>query len=267
MNKLVSVIMGVYNSNEEYLISAIDSILAQTYKNLELIICNDCSTNESINQILLSYEKKDCRVKIIQNKTNSGLAYTLNHCLENVKGEYIGRMDDDDISHTDRIEKEVKFLNDNPDYGLVGCNVNIFSNDGVWGHSHNSENVRKEDLLYGAPFLHPTILVRREAYERVNGYRVEKITKRTEDYDLFMRMYANGIIGYNLQEILFDYRMDLNGYKKQKFRYRIDEAVIKYHGFKQLGLLPIGYVYIIKPIISGLIPAKVKMLINRKRFK
>ena len=118
MEKKISVIMGIYNSrSKEILKKALESILKQTYENFELIICDDGSTNECINWAKEICEN-DTRVKFIKNEKNKGLAFTLNHCLSVASGEYIARMDDDDISHTDRFEKQIKFLG-----GFLQCQV------------------------------------------------------------------------------------------------------------------------------------------------
>ena len=100
----ISVIMGVHNG-EKTLPRAIDSILNQTFTDFELIICDDCSTDATI-QVIKDYIEKDNRVILIRNESNSGLAASLNNCINISKGEYIARMDDDDISHVDRFEKQ-----------------------------------------------------------------------------------------------------------------------------------------------------------------
>ena len=268
MKNRISVIMGVYNSCPEYLELAIRSILNQSYSDFEFIICDDCSTNKEMLKMLSEYEGIDFRIKILRNSKNSGLAASLNHCLKYATGEYIARMDDDDISHLDRFERQVAFLNQNPDVSIVGTGINFIDDTGnAWGKTYNVESPTNKSFLYGTPFTHPTVMIRKEAYQAVGGYKSDKHTKRTEDYDMFMRMYAKGYKGYNLQEILFDYRMDRSGYRKQKFKYRIDECIIKYRGFKLLGLFPEGTLYLFKPIISGLIPNELKYIRDRKRFK
>ena len=103
--------------------------------------------------------------------------------------------------------------------------------------------------------------------EEVNGYRVEKCTRRTEDYDLFMRLYAKGYQGYNLQEYLYEYNEDMYGYKKRKFKYRVDEFFLRIQDFKELNLMPKGYIYIFKPLISGITPKRVLKKINEQRYK
>lgn len=265
-NIKVSVIMGVYNSNITMLKKSIDSILMQTHHNLEFIICNDASTDPTVARVLYSFQQRDSRIVVLNNNCNSGLAFSLNHCLKRATGKYIARQDDDDVSKKNRLDKEIEFLEKNSQYSLVGTSITLIDDDGVWGKVINKRNPTKEDLLFGSIFTHPTIMVRAEAYKMVNGYSVKKWTTRTEDYDLFMRMYAKGMKGYNLSEQLYFYRLDKNYYDKQKFKYRIDEVKTKYYGFKKLNLFPKGYIYLLKPIISGLVPKRIKAVLYRKRF-
>lgn len=87
----------------------------------------------------------------------------------------------------------------------------------------------------------------------VNGYRVSKETRRGQDYDMFMRLYAMGFCGCNISDVLYGYRVDKNTLSRRKFEYRIDECIIRYKGFKSLGLLPKGLLYVLKPIAAYVI--------------
>lgn len=263
----ISVIMGVYNpKDKEILKKSIDSILGQTYKDLEFIICDDNSEEET-QKILKEYEKKDKRIILIRNDKNLGLAASLNNCLKRATGTYIGRQDDDDISKIDRLEEEIKFLKENPRYDFVGCNLELFNKDGIWGYRKHKEKPIKKDFLYGNQFPHPAMLLTKKCIDNVNGYRVKKTTRRTEDYDLFMRLYAKGYEGYNLQKYLYEYNEDMYGYKKRKFKYRLDEFFLRIEDFCKLKLMPIGIIYIFKPLISGLMPKKFLKKINIIRYK
>lgn len=258
--------MGIYNSrSKEILRQALESILNQTYRNFELIICNDGSTNDCMKWAK-EICKNDDRVIYIENDKNMGLAYTLNRCLKVANGEFIARMDDDDISHLDRFEKQVEFLINNKDFGLTGSIMNLFDNDGVWGKREYKEFVKKEDFLYRVAVPHPTILARRDSYDKVNGYRDLPQTLRVEDYDCFMRMFARGIKMYNFQEPLLDYREDSVCAKKKKYKYRFNEMNVRYNGFKELKLLNIkNFIYVIKPLVAGLIPQQI--IKNNQRIK
>ena len=264
----VSVIMGVYNTpRKEMLEQSLGSILNQTYKDFELIICDDGSTNDCV-QWAKDICKNDKRVKFIENEKNKGLAYTLNHCLEIASGEYIARMDDDDISHLDRFEKQVSYLDKIAEIGLVASNMNLFDeNRGIWGERKYKENVVAKDFLYRVAVAHPTIMARKESYDIVSGYRDLKKTLRVEDYDCFMRMYARGVKMYNFQEPLLDYRENELCAKKKKYKYRFNELYVRYNGFKKLKILNLkSLLFVIKPLIAGLIPQKVVKIGQKKRM-
>ena len=116
---LVSVIMPVYNG-ALYLREAIDSILSQTHTNLELIIINDGS-NDNSEEIILSYE--DNRIRYIINEKNSGICVTLNKGLDIAKGKYIARMDCDDISCPERLQMQIEYMEQNPSIGVLGSDI------------------------------------------------------------------------------------------------------------------------------------------------
>lgn len=122
---LVSVIMSNYNTPEEYLRTAIDSILNQTYTNFEFIIVDDCSTDAS-KDVIKSY--RDSRIILIENEKNLGLTKSLNVALRAAKGEFIARMDSDDYSYPDRLDKQVDFMRRNPEYILCGTAIELFGN-------------------------------------------------------------------------------------------------------------------------------------------
>lgn len=261
----VSVIMGVYNlENEAILRKAIDSILKQTYKDFEFIICDDGSQDKTV-ELVKKLCQDDNRVVLLYNEVNKGLAYTLNKCLEVAKGQYIARMDADDQSNPDRLEKQVKFLDEHLEYDIVASNANVFDDNGIYSKLEYNEIIKKDDFLRNSPVIHPSIMVRKEAYDLVGGYRDIPMTLRTEDYDLFMRMVAKGIKIYTIQEKLLNYRVDQNSYKKRKYKYRINEFKVRYNGFKALKLMPRGYIYAIRPLIVGLIPKKIIQYLQRKR--
>ena len=206
----------------------------------------------------------DPRIKIIHNDRNYGLAYSLNHCVDVAKGKYIARMDDDDISDTNRLYQEVAFLEQNNKYAFVGCNAYVIDDkDIIIGHKKMIEKPSKNDFLFNSPFIHPTIMIRKSALESIGGYRVATETRRAEDYDLWMRLYEAGMNGYNIQEELFCYREDVLSLKKRKYKYRIDEAVVRYIGFKKLGLFPRGLFYVIKPLFVGLLPSRLVQFIKK----
>lgn len=262
---LISVIMGVYNiPNKDILKSSIESILKQTYKKIEFIIIDDGSTNDTYSWAK-ELTKNDKRVILKQNEENIGLTKTLNKCLALATGEYVARMDGDDTCSINRLEKQINFLKKNEKYNLVSCNMNNFDENGIWGERKNNEIIKKEDFLFTSPIPHPTILTYRWCYDIVNGYKEKWYTDRNEDYDLFMRMFSNGIKMYTLQEKLYNYREDKNCYSKRKYKYRICELIVRAKGFKKLKLYPKAIPYVIKPLVVGLIPQNILKKVRTKK--
>ena len=146
-NGKVSILMGIYNCAPT-LEEAIDSIINQTYTNWELILCDDCSTDDTY-KIAESYQKQyPGKIILLKNEKNSRLAFTLNHCLENATGEFVARMDGDDISVPDRFEKQVAFLRSHPDIVLVGTAMQRFSDDGSLGAIAYCEEYPDKDTPY-----------------------------------------------------------------------------------------------------------------------
>ena len=255
--KKVSIIMGIYNiPSKDILRTSIDSILNQTYKNIEFIIVDDGSTNDTYEwaQEITSYDK---RVVLHKNEVNKGLTKTLNIALKYATGEFIARMDGDDFCEPDRIEKQVSFLENNKEYSLVASNMNLFDENGIWGERKNNKVINKNDFLFTSPIPHPTILTYRWCFDKVNGYKEIWYTNRNEDYDIFMRMFANNIRMYVIQENLYYYREDKTCYSKRKYKFRICEFMVRLNGFYQLRLYPKAIVYVVKPLIVGLIPQKI----------
>lgn len=261
----ISVIMGIYNC-EKYLEDAINCIFAQTYKDWELIMCDDGS-NDQTYSIAKEYEKKyPDKVRVLKNKENKGLNYTLNRCLKEAKGDYIARMDGDDLCSSDRFEKEIAILEEKKDISIVSTQLEYFDENGVWGICKYKEYPSKKDFLRGSQFCHAASMVRKEAFDKVNGYTVDKRLLRVEDYHLWMKMYAAGYKGYNIQEPLYQMRDDKDAYRRRKFRFRLNESYVKVLIIKALKLPAYNYLFILKPIIIGLMPSKIYRFFHERKL-
>lgn len=263
----ISVIMGVYNcKNIDALYRSVKSIINQTYKDWEFIICNDGSTDNTL-KILKDVATLDKRIKIIGYKENKGLANALNYCLAFSKGQYIARMDTDDIAYPNRFEKQIQFLEKHKDFAFVGSIANVFNKSGIWGMLKMPEYPQKEDFLWNIPFIHPSMMFRKDVLLEINGYSTDEINKRCEDYTLVMDLYSKGFKGYNFQEALIDYYLE-NGTKKYRpMKDRIAEAKVRYIGYRKNKILLKGLPYILKPILIGLIPQYIFRLIKRWQYK
>ncbi len=248
-DKKVSVIMGIYNCSE-YLPDAINSILNQTYKNFELILCDDKSTDNTYEVAKTFADMYPDKIILIQNEVNSKLSYTLNHCLKYASGEYVARMDADDLSTPDRLQKQVEFLESHLDIDLVGTSMKRFDDDGEIDVVLKPEFPNKYDLKKGVPFNHATIMTYKRVYDAVSGYRVSKMTVRSQDYDLWFRFFAKGFKGVNLAEPLYLVREDAAAIRRRTFKVRWNVIKIRYHGYKLIGF----------PISSLIIPSAVEIL-------
>lgn len=263
--KTVSIIMGIYNCAETLGMS-IESLLNQTYKDWELILCDDGST-DCTYAIASRFADKHNNILLIKNGQNKGLGYTLNRCLEIAEGKYIARMDGDDISFPERLEKEVEFLEKNQEYALVSTNVIYFDENGDWAVGKVIENPQKEDFVKFSPFCHPASMVRKSVYNSVKGYTDEKRFLRVEDYHLWIKIYSLGYRGYNIAQPLYKVRDDRKAMNRRLFRYRINEAYVKYLAIKMLKLPMTNIVYLIRPILVGILPRFIYIWLHRNRLK
>ena len=190
--------MPVYNTREDYLREAIDSILRQTFTDFEFIIVNDGSTNPAVEKTIKSYS--DTRIRYFKTP-NAGIANALNYGIRKASGEFIARMDSDDISLPARFEKQVAFLDSNPDISIVGTDAAVFPADGFLRYDARPGYL---DVMRQCPFAHPTVMWRRQDFIK-HGlfYNSEHVA---EDLELWSRA-AKDVRFANIQEVLLKYRM------------------------------------------------------------
>ena len=256
--------MGIYNCADT-LTEAIDSILVQTYTNWELILCDDGSSDRTAVIAKDYQDRYPNKIFLLQNPCNLGLNQTLNRCLKQASGEFIARMDGDDISLPERFEKEAAFLTSNPSFDIVSTPMIYFDETGDWGQGKAIEFPQKTDFIAGTPFCHAPCMVRAAAIRAVEGYSVNKLTLRAEDYDLWFRMYENGSKGCNLQQPLYKMRDDENAYHRRKFRYCLNEAYVRFTGYRRLKLPKKTYLYAMRPILVGLLPKRFYLYLHHRK--
>ena len=261
----VSIIMGIYNCADT-LEEAIESIIAQTFKGWKLIMCDDGSTDNTY-EIALRYAQRYNNIWVYKNQKNRGLNYTLNRCLEYADTEYIARMDGDDISLPTRLEKQISFLEEHTEFEIVSSSMISFDDNGEWGVYTNPERPTRESFIKGSPFCHAPCMVRREAYQAVNGYSVDKKLLRMEDYHLWIKMYEQGYVGYNISEALYKMRDDRDATMRRKYRYRMNEAYVRYVAIQKLALPIYSYIYILRPLLVGLLPTNIYEYLHKRKLK
>lgn len=263
--KLASVVIPTYNA-EKTIDRCLQSIVDQTYDNLQILCCDDCS-KDGTWQKLQEWAARDSRIIVMRNDVNCRAAFSRNRCIECAEGEYVAQIDDDDYCALDRIEKQIEFLETHPEYDFCGTGIQMFDENGVYAKSSRTEGYAPtaRDFLWSAVFCNPSMAYRRKALETVGGYRVAKETRRSQDYDMHMRMYEAGLRGYIMPELLTYYYRGQNSFPKCKYSYRIDEAKLRYKHFKKLGLMPRGLIYVLKPLILGLIPIRTLEKLKKRR--
>ena len=207
---MISVIMSTYKEDERLLRESIESILNQTYRDFEYIIILDYPDNDVHKSVIEEYALKDDRIHFYINEKNMGFTDSLNRGLSLCHGEYIARMDADDISLPDRLERQMKYLEKNH-YDLIGGITEMINENGSLLYSIKSvptdpKKINKA-LRYSQCIAHPTWLGRKEVFEKNAGYRHMPLC---EDYDFTLRAVLNGFVISNLNEAVLKYRMTSN---------------------------------------------------------
>lgn len=196
----ISVIMPVYNTKKEYLKEAIESILNQTFVDFEFIVINDGSTDSNIEKVILSYN--DSRIRYIKQE-NCGVAQSLNNAIAISQGEYIARMDADDISLPDRFKKQVEFLESHPDISLCGSFIEVFDSNKKRKVIKYTEYPQLLDCWCACIVAHPTVMFKKTDFEKYDlKYNPEY---KCEDYELWSRAILH-LKFYVIQEVLLAYR-------------------------------------------------------------
>jgi glycosyltransferase involved in cell wall biosynthesis len=199
----ISVIMSVYNA-EQYITEAIESILNQTFTNFEFIIIDDGST-DGTSAIIKNIAKIDRRIKFVS-RENKGLIFSLNECLCMASGQYIARMDADDISVKTRLQKQKEFLDAHPEIGVCGTWVEVFGEEikvKKWKLPKDNSSL-KAILLFSVPFAHPSVMMRKDLIDK-HHLRYNYRCKNAEDYQFWLD-FARYTSFANLPEFLLRYR-------------------------------------------------------------
>lgn len=261
----ISVIMGIYNCAPT-LAEALDSLLSQTYQGFKVIMCDDGSSDNTVEVAQRYVDSHPGRFVLISNERNMGLNFTLNHCLEHADTEFVARMDGDDLSCPDRFRKEIEFLDAHPDVAIVSSPMIYFDENGEFrrggGRGHYPT---KDDFVYGTPFCHAPCMVRREAYEAVGGYCVDPRLLRVEDYHLWFKMYAAGYRGYVLPEPLYMMRDDRNAVARRTWKNRFNEFHVRRIGYRMLDIPLLKRIYMLRPLAVGLLPGFLYRYFHQKK--
>ncbi|MEW6380722.1 MAG: glycosyltransferase [bacterium] len=251
----ISVIMSAHNECD-YIGAAIRSIQQQDMSDWELIIIDDGSTDNTYNTIK-HLPEKDPRIKLMRNIHNLGLAASLNKALANARGQFIARMDGDDVSLPTRFSHQLSFLQEHPDIDVLGAGMIEIDSRGhpiretycPEKHEEIISHIYKE-----CPFIHPTVIARREFFDTLGGYN--KTLRRAQDYDLWLRGYKQ-FRYHNLQMPLIYYRRSASDYRSSAYSSYVLWRAVK----RDKRLLSHGW-YALRPLLAALL-----MTVQRKTFQ
>ena len=188
-NKELSIIMSVYKEPLDWIAEAIDSILSQTFKDFEFIIINDNPSSTELSDILKNYKNKDSRITLLTNPQNIGLTKSLNIGLKHANGEFIARMDADDISKPTRFEKQINILKRNPNIGIIGCWTQYIGTKSGFAKYPKTDEELKALQLFSSPFDHPATM-----------FRADIIIKNNISYDESLRYAQDQKFWYELSK-------------------------------------------------------------------
>lgn len=261
----ISVLMGIYNC-ASYLQEALDSLYAQTYQDFKIILCDDGSSDNTYAIAKANADVHD-NILLVKNERNMGLNYTLNHCLKYADTEYCARMDGDDVSLSDRFQKEVDFLDTHPEYAIVSTPMIYFDEVGDFGAGHGGYEPDVETFIYGTPFCHAPCMVRTSAYTAVGGYTVDNKLLRVEDYHLWMKMMKSGLRGYVLDECLYRMRDDRNAIKRRTLRGAFRECRAHLLACHELKLPLYGYLFSVAPILKAMLPTSLYTFLHKQKMQ
>lgn len=197
----ISVLFPAYNTKEEHLREAMESVLGQTFSDFEFIIVDDCSPDPNVEKVVKSYD--DARIRFYRNERNLGISQTRNKLIDLASGEYLAVMDHDDVSLPERFEKEAAYLDAHPDVGLVSCQAERFPCGDLMKNPENDKEI-KLAMISGCPIIHSACMIRKSILVDNNIHYEEEFSP-SEDYMLFARLMSKTKF-YNIPEILFRYR-------------------------------------------------------------
>ncbi len=252
MKPTISVIMSVHNQSE-YLPDAIESLLHQTYKNFELIFIDDGSTDNTW-KILNKYKTK--QTKLIKHLKKQGLAKSLNQGIKISTGKYIARMDADDISYPQRLEKQLSCLEQNPNVAICGTAADLINRYGQIIGTKKFPQKPKSVIMRYNPLIHSSAMIRKNILNQVGKY--DESLNGAEDYDLWLRLGAKFDL-INLSETLMKYRINPQGISWRKLKHVEWQSLrCRFKALTKYDYPKWQLIYTLKPALSFVFPAWVK---------
>ncbi|MFE6735640.1 glycosyltransferase [Microbacterium sp. NPDC057650] len=259
--QLVTVLMAEYNTPPVLLRTAIESVLAQSERRFELLIVDDGSSTDVRSVV---DELDDDRIRVVGYEENRGLVEALNYGLSFARGEFIARMDTDDRAEPDYLESVLAEFAHFPDFAVVSGQAREVSDTGATAILGQPGEITPKLLMRGRAPIHPATIIRRRAIEAVGGY---KNYYRAEDLALWCELLLAGYRLRILENIVCNYRVTIDDYRKRRLWKRRDEIRVRLRYYPQLGAGPVEYLRVVKSVVSGLLPVGMVRLIRSRIYR
>lgn len=249
-NLKVSVIMSEYNTDVDSLEKSIRSVLDQSFTDFEYIIIDDCGQTDVVKFVA---QFQDQRIRVVKNPHNLGLAASLNRAVQEAQGQYLIRMDSDDLSLDGRFAKLVAFIEQHPEYAVVSSRVMEVSDGKENGVLGTKGEKKKSNVLSGDVPIHAAAIMNRQAILAVGGYPE---IDRAEDFGLWCELLLRGYRLYMLADILYVYNVNRVDYQKRSLKYRRGEIAARRYYNRLLGAGLAGHIRVLKSVLAGAVPGK-----------
>jgi glycosyltransferase involved in cell wall biosynthesis len=254
--------MSVYNGLP-YLEKAIESILEQTFQDFEFLIIDDASTDGS-REKLRELESQEDRIRLILHSKNRGLGYSLQEGVHKARGDWIARMDDDDVSCPSRLEKQIGYLNAHPEIDVLGSWAVDIDGEGnkLDERTYPIDHSEIARLIWTNPIIHPTAIFRKAAVESVGSY--DPTVRKRQDYELWFRCLEGGLKFGNVPKVLLGYRFTDDYYKRNDLKVAWGQAKMGWEGCWRIGASPLAYLGVCVPVLRSMLPRRLNKFFHRK---
>jgi len=253
----ISVIMSIYKEKEHIVKRSIESILNQRFRNFEFIIVIDNPDNKEAIKLIKKYATQDNRIQLHINDYNKGIGFSLNKGIKLSCGKYIARQDADDESLPERFQKQINIFRKHPDIDVVGTGLEYIDENGNTIMKRYYKEIVGKQIKQYCPLAHPTLLNKKEIFEKYGYYNEYNNIKGVEDYDLWCRWYLQGVIFYNIKEILYKYYQSSDNVKNRHTKLQLWNTIkTKFKYCLQLHYGIIDYLYLFCEIFVLLLPDK-----------
>jgi glycosyltransferase involved in cell wall biosynthesis len=258
----VTVLMSVYNGLP-YLGQAVESILDQTFSDFEFLIIDDASTDGS-RERLKKWTNRNERIRLILHNKNRGLGYSLHEGVKKARGNWIARMDADDISFPDRLEKQLAYVEEHSSIDILGTWALDIDGEGtpLRQRTYPVDHAEIARLIWTNPLVHPTVMFRKSAVQAAGSYDPD--VRKRQDYELWFRCLEEGLCFGNVPEILLRYRFTEEYYERNDLQVAWNQAKIGWEGCWRVGASPIAYLGVGTPVLRALLPRRMNRFFHKQ---